>query len=321
MSLPPNQGSSDGTWSPYQPNTAYSQDGIGPSPRTLFDDPTLHPVESSTAGLIPETDNSSISVAISATFFAGAFHDPCPTDVILLTVDNVYFYLHSSRLLQHSNNSFGGLTDLSAPFPVAETSEVANLAFHALYGIDPSSYVPTLSLLLEAFSMLTFYGIEPSLIIAPNAPFYNAVVDLGAKMPLQTYSLAAKFRLDAIAVEVSKHLLTTPLYAITEDIAQTMGATYLRRLVFLHIGRTERLKELMTQLPTAHELSADCSENDQKRLQQEWRALALALSWNADPAMTSPQLYQAFLPLTQKRNLCPQCIEVRCQLLSSFYHH
>jgi hypothetical protein len=294
-----------------------------PLPHTLSDGPSSslfptgphrpHAHRPHAATLIPEADESSLSISISSTFFAGAGHDPCPTDVILLTTDSVYFYVHSSRLLQHSNNSFGGLlADLSTPLPIAETSEVANLAFHALYGLDPSSYVPNLSLLLRAFSMLTLYGIDPSVALVPNGPFYNAVVGLGARFPLQTYSLAAKFSLEVLAVEVSKHLLTTPLHAITDDTAQAMGATYLRRLVFLHLGRTERLKELMTQLPSVHEPSTDCSENEQKRLQQEWRALALALSWSADPAMTSSQLYQAFFPLTQKKNLCPKCVAVRC---------
>jgi len=320
MSIPPKQASSDGTWSTYQPNNTYSQHGMGPSPHALSDGPTstLFPTEPSAATMVPEGDESSISISISSTFFAGAGHDPCPTDVILLTTDNVYFYVHASRLLQHSNNSFGGLlTDLSTPVPIAETSEVANLAFHALYSLDPSSYVPNLSLLLRAFNMLTLYGIGPSSVLFPNGPFYSVIVGLGAKYPLQTYSLAAKFNLETFAVEVSKHLLTTPLHAITDEIAQAMGATYLRRLVFLHLGRIERLKELMMQPPTAHELSTDCSENDQKRLHQEWRALALALSWSENPAMTSSQLYQAFSPLTQKKNLCSKCVAVRCRFLPS----
>jgi len=293
---------------------------MGPSTLSPSDSPTPFPPESSAAARIPEDDESSISISISATFFAGASHDPCPTDVILLTTDNVYFYMHSSRLLQHSNNSFGGLlADPNVPLLIAETSEVANLAFHALYGLDPSSYVPIPAVLLRAFSMLTLYGIEPYLVLVPNSPLYNFIIGLGAKYPLETYSLAAKFSLEALAVEVSKHLLTTPLHSITDDIARAMGATYLRRLFFLHLGRTERLKELMMQLPTAHELSTDCSENDQKSLQREWRASALALSWSADPGTTSSQLYQAFLPLTQKRNLCPKCVEVRCRLPSYFY--
>ena len=324
MSIPSEHASSDGTWSTYQSTDTYSQHGMGPSSHILSNGPTspLYPTEPSTETLIPEEgDESSISISMSSTFFAGAGHDPCPTDVILVTTDNVYFYVHSSRLLQHSNNSFGGLlADLSTPLSIAETSEVANLAFHALYGVDPSSYVPDLSLLLRAFNMLNLYGIEPSSVLFPNGPFYSAVVDLGTKFPLQTYSLAAKFGLEVLAMEVSKHLLTIPLHAITDDIAQAMGATYLRRLVFLHLGRIERLKELMMQLPTAHELSTDCSENDQKRLQQEWRALALALSWGADPAMTSSQLYQSFFPLTQKKNLCPKCVAVSCRLLPSLFH-
>jgi hypothetical protein len=322
MSIPPNQDSSDGTWSTYQSNTPYPQHGH-PQPMSVSDGSTVlpvgHPATATTTAPTAEGDESSISIFISATFFAGAGHDPCPTDVILLTTDNVYFYVHASRLLQHSNNAFGGLlADVTAPLAIAESSEVANLAFHALYALDPSSYVPSLSLLLRAFSMLVVYGIAPSSVLFPNGAFYNVVLSLGAKFPLQTYSLAAKFNLEALATEVSKHLLTTPLHAITDDLAQAMGAMYLRRLVFLHLGRTERLKELMMQLPTAHELSTDCSENDQKRLQQEWRALALALSWSADPAMTSTQLYQAFLPLTQKRNLCPNCVEVRSRLFLFF---
>jgi hypothetical protein len=253
----------------------------------------------------------SSTLSISTTFFAGSDLDPNPTDVVFFTTDYVYYYIHSSKLLKYSLNScYGMITDLSTPLPLPETSEVANVAFHMLYHLNFPCYFPILSLIVRALALLAIYGIDLPSALVPSNPFYNAVFCLGVKYPLDTFIVAAQFNLETLSIEISKHLLTTPLYAITGEMARTMGPLYFRRLVFLHVGRTERLKELMMQTPSLHDWTKDCYETDQKRLQQEWRALALAFGPHVGPDTSTSRLYSAFFPITQKETLCQECAEV-----------
>ncbi|KAF7352842.1 hypothetical protein MVEN_01251200 [Mycena venus] len=52
----------------------------------------------------PEDGNTFLS--ISTTFFSDAQHRPQPPDVVLLSKDSVYFYVHSDLLLEASDNRF-----------------------------------------------------------------------------------------------------------------------------------------------------------------------------------------------------------------------
>jgi hypothetical protein len=255
--------------------------------------------------------SSTNTLSISTIFFAGSDLDPNPSDIVFFTTDYVYYWVHSSKFFKHSKHSCCGmLTDLSTSLPLPETSEIANLAFHMLYHFNFPFYSPTLSLVVRALSLLALYGIDISSVLVPSNPLYNTVLYIGVRYPLETYTVAAGFNLETLAIEISKHLLTTPLCAITDEMARVMGPHYLRRLVFLHMGRTERLKELIMQPPPPHDVTKDCYETDQKHLQQEWRALALALGCNAGPSTSTSQLYNTFLPITQKETLCPKCSEV-----------
>lgn len=245
--------------------------------------------------------------------------DPYPTDVLLVSSDNVLFCVHSITLLLHSLNNFGGfLKDISQPILLSAHSSVLNIALYALYALNPAPFNPTTALITQALHFLVDHGILPKDCITPRSPFCAAISALGVQCPLETFMAAAFFDLEHLAVDVSRNLLGLPLQAITDDVARTIGPRYLRRLVFLHLGRVDRLKQLMLQVPEAHGQNKDCYESEQRRLQLDWRSHAVALGPAASAAMGPSQLYAAFLPVTQQKTLCPDCMYVSAPDLLSF---
>ena len=259
---------------------------------------------------VPTTEMDTV-VSMSTTFCLGAIDDPYPTDVLLLSSDNVYFCVHSITLLQHSLNKFGGyLKEVIQPIPLSSHSEVINLALYALYDLNPSAFNPTTGLMTQALLFLIDHGILPKDCITSTNPFCASVHKLGVQCPLETYMMVAYFDLEHLAIDVSRNLLSLALQDITEQVALMIGPTYLRRLFWLHLGRIDRLKRLMFQVPEAHGQNKDCYDSEQRLLQLEWRSLAVALAPEATPAMGPSQLYKAFLPITQKNSLCPDCVEV-----------
>lgn len=262
------------------------------------------------------TDEMDTVVSMSTTFCLGTMNDPYPTDVLLVSSDNVYFCVHSMTLLLHSLNKFGGyLKEGLQPIILSSHSAVVNLALYALYDLNPSAFNPTTGLMTQALHFLIDHGILPKDCITPTNPFCESIHKLGVQCPLETFMIVSYFDLEHLAIDVSRNLLNVPLQNITEQVALTIGPTYLRRLFWLHLGRIDRLKRLMFQVPEAHGQNKDCYDSEQRLLQLEWRSLAVALAPEASPAMGPSQLYKAFLPITQKKSLCPDCVEVSAEYL------
>lgn len=71
------------------------------------------PYSPSTTTMAARTFNpeepSMAALAVSNTFRRGAFPTAGSEDVVLASTDRVLFYVHSTRLLAHSSNNFGGL--------------------------------------------------------------------------------------------------------------------------------------------------------------------------------------------------------------------
>jgi len=251
-----------------------------------------------------------MTISMSTTFYLGAMDGPYPPDVLLVSSDNVFFCVHSITLLFHSLNKFGGyLKDISQPVLLSAHSEAVNLALFALYNLNASAFNPTTGLITQALDFLIDHGILPGDCITSTNPFCESIRTLGVRYPLETFIMVAYFDLEHLAIDVSRNLLSLPLYTITEEVALTIGPMYLKRLFFLHLGRVDRLKQLMFQVPEAHGQNKDCYDSEQRRLQLEWRSLAVTLAFEASPAMEPSQLYKVFLPITQKKSLCPDCIE------------
>jgi len=260
--------------------------------------------------LVAKPDPESQNIQVSTTFFCGVMDESFPTDLVLLSSDQVYFFVHSAMLLKHSGNGFAGLLgDDKACLP--ENSEVLNLILHAIYNLDPSKFRPTVSLIAATLRSLQHYDVSLDSLLIPNHPMSISILHLGMLLPLETFALVASFQLEHLAIEVSKKLVSVPLHNLTDDLAETMGPSYLRRLVFLHLGRIDRLKRLLMQPHSSHPVTKDCYESDQKRLQNQWKALAVALGWEARADMSPEYIHSTFTTLTLKTS-CNQCQLVSC---------
>ncbi|KZP11182.1 hypothetical protein FIBSPDRAFT_871818 [Athelia psychrophila] len=139
-------------------------------------------------------------------------------------------------------------------FYVPETAAVFNIVIHAIYRISCAHHHP-------AFAALPKYGVDlhASGVLAPtaNTPPSPLFAQLLSHAPDQDrafdlYALAAQNNLHALAVAASAHLRALPLHALTDDMAQRVGAVYLKKLFLMHMGRADALKGLLFPPPYLH---------------------------------------------------------------------
>lgn len=127
--------------------------------------------------------------------------------------------------------------------------------------------------------------------------------------PLRVYSVGAAHAIDMVCIQSSEHTLSTPSSSITEANAMTMGALYLRRLFFLHLGRMEAFKRIAGPPPEMHAPTPACSEVTQRAIQKAWKA-ALADLLLAEMPQATPvsSVISAFGPVANSTQ-CSACKE------------
>lgn len=222
-------------------------------------------------------------VSVSTTFYPTAQLD---SDVILLSSDSVFFYVHSHILLKHSDNAFHSL--LLSPshdsiVDIQDSSAVLNIILHTIYELSCSHYSPSPSTLINAVTRLPYYGIHPKFYITPSSPLYALLLSYAPLYPIDLYALAASFDLYDLAVSISPHLLSFPLSSLTDDMVENMGPVYLKRLFFLHFGRIDALKRVLLPPPLPHPPTESCDFGDQKKVTRAWALASAYLAWDARP--------------------------------------
>ncbi|KAG8803505.1 hypothetical protein FRC19_011633 [Serendipita sp. 401] len=245
-------------------------------------------------------------VSMSTTFYP---REDYPGDLLIVTTDNVYFVVHKRVLLEHSCNKFKGCIDNPelSWIQVAESSIVLNLILHTIYDFDPTSYKPTLSQISDLLDALPLYGIDVVDRFSEGKHFFQMTLDHALVSGLETYALVCKHGLEALAVKCSHYLVSVPLHNLTDENCIYMGPIYLRRLVFLHLGRVERLRLLLRPPPSGHTPSLLCDALDQRtRLEKPWREAVNELSWNLTADTPLSQLQSVLGPLTEKLP-CGEC--------------
>ncbi|KAL4258452.1 BTB domain-containing protein [Pleurotus pulmonarius] len=265
-------------------------------------------------GSLSEPDESigdNPPVSVSTTFFPGAQTHTFPPDVTLLSSDSVFFYTHSHILLTASDNGFQSLLlSRMAGDPwtvhVPETSAVLNVILHAIYDMSCAQYSPSYEVLATAVERLPLYGISPASRILPTTHLYTLLLSHAPLRPLELYALAASFALDALAVATSSHLLGLHLSSITDELALRMGPIYLKRLFFLHFGRSEALKLLLLAPPHPHPPTPTCDFTKQKSLTRAWALASAYFAWDARPDTSTSALETALQPL-QEQLTCEVC--------------
>jgi len=265
-----------------------------------------------------DTDKTMISV--STAFHPGA-HGVNP-DTIFASSDYVLFYVSSEVLKGVSPNAFRRVfevnrtrrdpskpTDSNSPqgiISVPETSGVLNVILHIIYGTSAAQHSPSFETLLTAVDRMPYYDLNPKDFIFPRAPLYELLLTYAPLFPLPLYTLAGHHGLHDMAVATSSHLLSYSLANLQEDVAERMGALYLKKLMCLHMDRFNALKQILLQPPHPHPATRECSFNDQKRLTRAWALVAAYLAWDARPDLSTYSMRSAFLPLTEDIT-CEQC--------------
>ncbi|KAJ3506043.1 hypothetical protein NLJ89_g7096 [Agrocybe chaxingu] len=202
-----------------------------------------------------------------------------------------FFYVHSHVLLAASENGFRGL--LPAPPPssegqdpilnVPDNSTVLNVVLHTVYDMSCAHYSPSFATLVTAVNRLPVYGVSPRPHIAPTTPLFSLLLSHAPLHPLELYALAASYDLYDLAVSTSSHLLSFPLASLTDEMAEHIGPVYLKRLFFLHFGRSDALKRVLLPPPRPHAPTPFCDFTEQKKLTRAWALASAYLAWDARP--------------------------------------
>lgn len=289
---------------------------VWPSPRSLFAFVLICSfclIQTSHSATPVEGDEQNVAnafISVSTTFYPGANIDSAPTDLIILSTDSVFFYVHSQRLLAASTNSFNSFLPLSSSLAkkkespdgdsiisLPETSMVLNILLHTIYGLSCTHYSPTLQDLQTAIVTMKVYGLPVQAYIGPSSPLSHTILAHAPTSPLDVYALAASLNNDALAVSASPHLLSFSLSSLTDEMAGKIGPVYLKRLFFLHLGRLDALKRLLLPPPHPHEAINDCDFTEQKKLTRAWALASAYLTWDARPDTSASSIEAALLPL------------------------
>ncbi|KAJ7591132.1 hypothetical protein C8J56DRAFT_553646 [Mycena floridula] len=272
-------------------------------------------------------EEESILVSVSTTFHPtaqltqpGSQQSP-PPDLALLSNDSVFFYVHSSRLLAASDNQFRSLlSNVGNSFVVSvpESSQVLNIILHAIYDLSCASYSPSFETLVAAVNRLPIYGVRPIDRILPKSGLYSSLLSHAPLFPLDVYALASCFDLYDLAVSTSPHLLSYQLSSLTDDQAQRIGPIYLKRLFFLHMGRSDALKRALLVPPHPHPPTSDCDFTEQRKVNRAWTMAAAYLAWEARPDLSTSMLDSTLIPLAEHIDceLCKKALRARIHDLS-----
>lgn len=139
------------------------------------------------------------------------------------------------------------------------------------------------------FGALVKYGFSPREVIRRGHCIYDIIHSVAINNPLDSFALVCKYGLETLAVEISRYLVAIPLYNLSDQNCLDMGPLYLRRLCFLQIGRTERLKALLRDVPVGHAPTRMCDAIDQRRnLQAAWKQATSEIVQDMAPDTAGP---------------------------------
>jgi hypothetical protein len=168
---------------------------------------------------------------------------------------------------------------------VPEDSNVLNITLHLLYVIPCSQFCPSPDIISKTIGALKRYGISLESFATPGTCLYNLILSRAPLHPIELYAISAEHDLHDLAVAISSHLMSFNLSTLTDEIVTQIGPTYLKRLFFLHLGRNEALKRLMSTPPALHGPTPQCDFTEQKKLTRAWALAAAYLAWDARPGL------------------------------------
>jgi hypothetical protein len=266
------------------------------------------PLQASHAGSpADDSRDGNTLVSVSTTFYPGAPHDSHPEDLVLLSNDSIFFYVHTNRILKASENGFNNMIpppnhpdqdQLGPILPVSESSIVLNIILHTIYNLSCAHYAPSFHALESAVIAMKNYGMPIHERIANSTHLYNLLMSHASLCPLELYALAASNDLYDLAASTSSHLLSLSLASLSDDMAERIGPVYLKRLFFLHFGRADALKRLLISPPHTHTPTQWCDFTEQKKLTRAWALASAYLTWDARPGLSADHPIKLFIILT-----------------------
>jgi hypothetical protein len=152
-----------------------------------------------------------------------------------------------------------------------------------VYGIKLTRYNPTVAEVETAISVFPIYGLSLDSAMLPGEPLFESLMTHALIYPLDVFALAASHGLEELAKSSSTYLLSFALSEISEEQAEKIGAAYLRRLFFLHLGRIEALKRLLVQPPSLHGPTKKCGFAQQGEVSRAWALASAYISWGSRP--------------------------------------
>ena len=288
-------------------------------------------VRSLTPDACNDVNEESAIISISTTFGPTANLLPIPPDLILMSSDTVFFYLHTAQLLTATTNHFNGLCSQARPtrhpdateassspevVSVPESSAVLNIILHASYDLSCAHYNPSLDALIAAVDAMPIYGLSSKQHVAPNKPLFTLLLARAPIQPISVYALAGAYDLAELATPVSAHLLSFPLHTLPDALAYRMGPIYLKRLFFLHVGRIHALRRLLVAPPHPHPPTDECDFTEQKKLTRAWALASAYLAWDARPGKFGG-LFSPKAHLTEHRHCRPLGARYRKRAMSA----
>ena len=249
----------------------------------------------------------------SSTPFGPAFNAPGePSDLVLVARDRAQFHAHRRRLLHASANAWGGLLS-GAPHPrpidVPEDSTTLGIAIRTVYGLSCEQLAPSLEAIESALNALIKYGVALQPLAMRNLPLYQLIYAHARYRPIETYALAAHFRLEPLAVAASAHLLAFDTSTISDELAIQMGPIYLKRLFGLHDVRRAALKAIVLRPPTMHPPTLLCASEGQGMLMAGWAFAAAEIAW--DPVLRECFILAVFSSRAGSDVSCFCCCVIR----------
>ncbi|KAG9011772.1 hypothetical protein FRB90_007102 [Tulasnella sp. 427] len=210
------------------------------------------------------------------------------------------------NVTSHPLPAMGDQPDTIPTIFVSEYSVVFNLVLHLIYGMPCGRYGPSIDVIARALEALPRYGIPAP---EPSNELWTILLQQAKVDPLRVYALGAAHAVDMVCIESSEHTLNTPLSNLSEADAMMMGALYLRRLFFLHFGRTEAFKRIVGPPPETHVGTPSCSEMTQRSVKKSWRVVLADLLETEMPQATSVlAIVSAFGPIANSTQ-CMACKE------------
>jgi len=150
-----------------------------------------------------------------------------------------------------------------------EDSVVFNLVLHMIYGMSCERYGPDVETVSRALGCLPAYGLRAP---GQDHDIWSILLRQAPLHPLRVYALGGAHAIDSLCTLASQYTLAVSLTDLTEDDAMNMGAIYLRRIIFLHLGREDALRRTIGTPPAGHDTSESCTQVAQAAVRRGWLA-------------------------------------------------